>query len=242
MVFPVVMYRFESWTIKKAECQRIHAFELWCWRRLLRVPWTTRRWEQSILKKISPEYWLQILMLKLNLQYFGHPMQRTDSLEKTQMLGKIEGRRWTTGNKMVEWHCWLEGCEFEPALGICDGQGGWACCSPWGRKEWDTTKQLNRLTTNLFTYELKWELLSHVRLFVTPLTASRQASLTFTISWSLLKLMSAELMMPSNHPSAVTLSLLPSIFLSIKVFYNELVPWIRWPKYWRFSFSISPSS
>ena len=91
MVFPVVMYVCESWTIKKAECQRIDAFELWCWRRLLRVPWTARRSNQSILKEISPEYSLEVLMLKL--QYFGHLMQRADSLEKTLMLGKIEGGR-----------------------------------------------------------------------------------------------------------------------------------------------------
>ena len=93
MVFPVVMYGFESWTIKKAEHQRIDAFELWCWRRLLRVPWTARRSNQSILKEISPEYPLEGLMLKLKLQYFGHIMQRVDSLEKTLMLGGIEGRR-----------------------------------------------------------------------------------------------------------------------------------------------------
>ena len=94
MVFSVVMYGCESWTIKKAECQRIGAFELWCWRRLLRVPWTARRSNQSILKEISPEYSLQGLMLKLKFQIFGHLMQRTDSLENTLMLGKIEsGRR-----------------------------------------------------------------------------------------------------------------------------------------------------
>ena len=93
MVSPVVTYGCESWTIKKAECQRIDAFELWCWRRLLRVPWTARRSNQSILKEISPENSLKELMLRLRLQYFGHLMQRTDSLEKTLMLGKIEGRR-----------------------------------------------------------------------------------------------------------------------------------------------------
>ena len=93
MVFPVVMYGCESWTIKKAECQRIDAFELWCWRRLLRVPWTARRSNQSILKEISPEYSLEGLMLKLKLQYFSYLMQRADSLEKTLMLGKIKGRR-----------------------------------------------------------------------------------------------------------------------------------------------------
>ena len=93
MVFPVVMYGCESWTIKKAECQRIDAFEMWCWRRLLRVPWTARRSNQSILKDIRPECSLEGLMLKLKLQHFGHLMRRTDSLEKTLMLGKTEGRR-----------------------------------------------------------------------------------------------------------------------------------------------------
>ena len=93
MVFPVVMYGCESWTVKKAEGQRIDAFELWCWRRLLRVPWTARRSNQSILKDTSPECSLEGLMLKLKLQYFAHLMQRADSLEKTLMLGKIEGKR-----------------------------------------------------------------------------------------------------------------------------------------------------
>ena len=102
MVFPVVMYRCESWTIKKAEHQRINAFELWYWRRLLRIPWTARRSNQSILKEINPEYSLEGLMLKLKLQYFGHLMQRTDSLEKTLMLGKIEsGRR--RGRQRMRW-------------------------------------------------------------------------------------------------------------------------------------------
>ena len=104
MVFPVVMYGCESWTIKKAKCQRIGAFELWCWRRLLRVPWTARRSNQSILKRISPEYSLEGLMLKLKLQYFDHLKQRTDSLEKTLMLGKIEGRR----RKGWLWMRWLD--------------------------------------------------------------------------------------------------------------------------------------
>ena len=93
MFFPVVIYGCESWTIKKAECQRIDAFKLWCWRRLLRVPWTARRSNQSILKEISPEYSLEGLMLKLKLQYCGHLMRRPDSFEKALMLGKIEGRR-----------------------------------------------------------------------------------------------------------------------------------------------------
>ena len=102
MVFPVVIYGCKSWTIKKAECRRIDAFELWCWRRLLRVPWTTRRSNQSILNEISPEYSLEQLMLKLKLQYFGHLMQRADSLEKTLMLGEIEGRR-RRGRQRMRW-------------------------------------------------------------------------------------------------------------------------------------------
>ena len=102
MVFPLVMYGCESWTIKKAECRRINAFELWCWRRLLRVPWTARRSDQSILKKINPEYSLEGLIPKLKLQYFGHLMGRADSLEKTLMLGKIEGRR-RRGRQRTRW-------------------------------------------------------------------------------------------------------------------------------------------
>ena len=105
MVFPVVMYGCESWTIKKAEHRRIDAFELWCWRRLLRIPWTARRFNQSILKEISPEYLLEGLILKLKLQYFGHLMWRTDSLENIMMLGKIEGRRRRGQQRMT----WLDG-------------------------------------------------------------------------------------------------------------------------------------
>ena len=102
MVFPVVMYGCESWTIKKAERQRIDAFELWCWRRFLGVPWTARRSNQSILREISPEYSLEGLMLELKLQYLGHMMQKIDSLEKTLMLGKIEGRR-RRGRQRMRW-------------------------------------------------------------------------------------------------------------------------------------------
>ena len=105
MVFPLVMYRCESWPIKKAECRRIDSFELWCWRRLLKVPWTARRFNQSILKEISPGYSLEGLKLKLKLQWFGHLMQRADSFEKTLMLGKTEGRRRRGGQRMR----WLDG-------------------------------------------------------------------------------------------------------------------------------------
>ena len=128
-VFPVVMYGCERWTIKKAEHPRIDAFKLWCWRRLLRVPWTARL-NQSILKEISPEYSLEGLMLKL--QYFGHLMGEADSLEKTLMLGKTEGKRskGATENEMVGWYHQINGHEFEQTPGGSEGQGCLACCSP----------------------------------------------------------------------------------------------------------------
>ena len=192
MVFPVVMYGCKSWTVKKAECWRIDAFELWCWWRLLRVPWTARKSNQSILKETSPGCSLEGLNLRLKLQYFGHLMQRVDSLEKTLMLGGIGGRRrrgqqrmrwldgitnsmhislselrelvmdreawraaihgvtksrtwlsdWTELNRNIlprAWHHLLNGREFEQTLGDNKELGSLVCCSPWGRKESDTT-------------------------------------------------------------------------------------------------------
>ena len=121
MVFPVVMYGCESWTVKKAESKKIDAFELYCWRRLLRVPWTTRRSNQSILKGISPEYSLEGLMLKLKLQYFGHLMQRTDSLEKTLVLGKIEGRRRKGWQRLR----WLDGITDSMDTSLSSGNWWW---------------------------------------------------------------------------------------------------------------------
>ena len=132
MVFPVVMYRCESWPIKKAECWRIEAFELWCWRRLLRVPWTARRSNQSI----NPEYSLEGLMLKLKLQYFGLLMWRTNTLEDTDA-----GKNWrqeekgATEDEMVRWHHRLNGHQFEQTPGDGEGQGSLVCCNPWGRRE-----------------------------------------------------------------------------------------------------------
>ena len=145
MVFPVVIYGCESWTVKKAEGWRIDAFQLWCWKRLLRVPWTTRRSNQSMLKEISPEYSLEGLMLKLQLQYFGHLMWRADLFEKIPDAGKDWGQeeKGTTEDEMVGWHHWFNGHGFGWTLGVGDGQGGLACCSSWGLKESDTTEQLN---------------------------------------------------------------------------------------------------
>ena len=144
MVFPVVMYGCESWTVKKAERRRIDAFELWCWRRLMRVPWTARRSNQSILEDISPGCSLEGLMLKLKLQYFGHLIRGVDSLEKTNA-----GRDWGQEEKgmaedeMAGWHHWLNGHESEWTPGVGDGQGSLACCDSRGHKESDTTEQLN---------------------------------------------------------------------------------------------------
>ena len=143
-VFPVVMYGCESWMVKKSEHQRIDAFELWCWRGFLRVPWTARRSTQSILKEIGPRCSLEEMMLKLKLQYFGHLMWRVDSLEKTDA-----GRDWgqeekgTTEDEMAGWHHRLDGCESEWTPGVGDGQGSLACCNSWGREELGTTEWLN---------------------------------------------------------------------------------------------------
>ena len=153
MVFPLVHHGCESYTVKKTELQRIDAFELWCWRRLLRVPWTAKRSNQSILKEISSECSLEELMLKLKLQYFGHLMWRTFSCEKTLMLGKTEGRRRRgREDEMVGCHHQHNGHGFGWALGVGDGQWGLACCSPWGHKESDSTEQLNwiEVTSTIF--------------------------------------------------------------------------------------------
>ena len=130
MVFPVLMYGCESWTIKKAELQRTDAFELWCWRRLLRAPWSARRSNQSILKEISPGCSLEGLMLKLKLHYFGHLMWRADSFEKTLMPWKDWGQeeKGITEDEMVGWHHWLNRQEFGWTLGIDVGQGDLVCC------------------------------------------------------------------------------------------------------------------
>ena len=147
------MYGCESWTVETSERWRIDVFELWCWRRILRVPWTARRSNQSILKEISPGCSLEELMLKLKLQNFGHLMRRVDSLEKTLMLGEIGGRRRRGWQRMR----WLDGItdsmdvEFEWTLGVGDEQGGLACCNSGGHKESDKTERLNWTELNSFT-------------------------------------------------------------------------------------------
>ena len=145
MVFPVVIYGCESWIIKKAERRRIDAFELWCWRRLLRVPWTARRSNQSILKEISPGCSLEGLMLKLKHQYFGHLMRRADSFEKTLMLVRAL-EKGTTENEMVGWHHQINGHESEQTSSDDEGQESQTCCSPWRQKELDTIECLTATT------------------------------------------------------------------------------------------------
>ena len=143
MFFPIVRYRCESWTIKKAEPRRIDAFELWCWRRLLRVPWTTRRSNESILKEISPEYSLEGLMLELKLLILCLPDTKNWLAGKGPDAGKDWSReeKGMTEDEMVGWHHWLDGHEFYWALGVGDGQGSLASCSPWDCKESNMTEQ-----------------------------------------------------------------------------------------------------
>ena len=144
MVFPVVMYGCESWTIKKTEHWRIDAFELWCWRRLLRVPWTARRSNQSTLKEISLGCSLEGLMLKLRLQYFGHLMRRTNSFEKTLMLERLRAEeKGMTEDEMVGWHHWTLWTWVWVGSGVGDGCGSLACFGSWGCKELNTTEWLN---------------------------------------------------------------------------------------------------
>ena len=144
MVFPVIVYGCESWTVKKAERQRIDAFELCCWRRLLRVPWTARRPNQSILKETSSGISLDRMMLKLKTPTLWPPHAKNWLIGKDRDAGKDWWQeKWSTEDEMAEWHHWLDGHEFEWTLGVGDGQGGLVSCDSWGRRDSDTTEQLN---------------------------------------------------------------------------------------------------
>ena len=153
------MYGCESWTIKKAEHWRVNAFELWCWRRLLRIPWTASRSNQSILKEISPGCSLARLMLKLKLQYLGHFHVKNWLTGKDSDAGRDWGQeeKGTTENEMAGWHHRLDGHEFEWTPGVGDGQGGLVCCDSWGCKESDTTEWLN--WTHAWFMQIKWNFL-----------------------------------------------------------------------------------
>ena len=192
MVFPVIIYGCEKWTIKKAECRRIDAFEVWCWTRLLRVPWTPRRSNQSILKEISLEYSLEGLMLKVKLQYFGYLIWKDPDAGKDWRREEKE----TTEDEMVGWHHRLNGHEFEQSPGIGEGQGSLVCSCPWEFPGKRTGVGCHRLL--------------------------RQASLSITNSRSSLKLKSMESVMPSSHLILCRpFLLLPPIPPSIRVFSNE---------------------
>ena len=214
--------------------------------RLLRVPWTARRSNQSFLKEISTEYALEGLMLKLKCQYFGHLVRRIDSLEKTLMLGKIEGRRKRGQQKMR----WLDSITNLMSW-VWASSGSWW----WTGKPGVQSMGLQRIGCGWSTRTEFWyhryvsvqfssvQSLSRVRLFATPWITARQASLSITNSRSSLRLMPIKLVMPSSHLILChLLLLLHSIFPSIRVFSNESVLHLRWPKWWSFSFSISPSN
>ena len=171
VVFPVVTYRCEHWAIKKAECWRIYAFKLWCWRRLLRDPWTARRSHQWILKETNPEYSLGGVMLKLKLQYSGHLMFHIWLIRKDADVGKDwrQEEKGTTEDKLVGCYHWPNGHEFEQALGDGEGQGSLACCSPWGCKESNMTEQLNNKWTAINEFSVIHNLVIHLSVSISSM-------------------------------------------------------------------------
>ena len=234
MVFPVVMYGCESWTIKKAEHQRIDAFELWCWRSLLRVPWTARRSNQSILKEINPEYSLEGLMLKLKFQYFGHLMQRVDSLEKTLMLGNTEGRR----RRRRQRRRWLDGITDSMDMSLSmlqkmvkDREARHAAVhgvtnSRTRLKDWSTTNDL--VILNIFSY-MCWQFVNHLWRSVhsSPLPIFNQAILLLS-----LKCRRSLYILDINPLSDISLTniffhshRLPFYFVDCVLWYTELLIW-----------------
>ena len=167
-----------NWTTKKSECRRIDAFELWCWRRLLRVPWTARRSNQSILKEINLEYSLERLMVRLKLRYFGHLMWRADSWKRPWCWERLKQEKGMTEDEMVGWHHWLKVHDFEQALGDGERQGKLACCSPWARKEPDVTERLNQE----YESEVNMLVTQSFRLFAMAGTVACQAPLSMEFS------------------------------------------------------------
>ena len=260
MVFPVVMYECESWTIKKAECRRIDAFELWCWRRLLRVPWTARRSNQSILKEISPEYSLEGWMLKLKLNTLATWCEVLTQLKRPWCWERLKaggegddrgGDGWMASPTQWTW-VWVNSGSWwwTGRPGVLQSMGLQRVGHNW-TTELSWTKLMKwsygcRMTNNMKDVGEKLssvQSLSRVQLFATPWTAAHQASLSFTISQSLLQLMSVdESKVPSNHLILChLLLLLPSIiFPTSRAFCSESAVCIMRSKYWSFSFSISP--